>query len=126
MTVRLQASLQSLVFVLLLAGTLFGAAGGIDFIVFWLYIAVVAAVSALSLTVLDSDLMQERMRPGGRRVGLRFLPIVIVMFLHWAVAGLDRGRLHLSDTVPSGLEGVALALFALALIVLVCAMCVNL
>jgi len=115
MTVRLQASLQSLVFVFLLAGTLFGAAGRINFIEF----------SALSLTVLDPDLMQERMRPGGRRVGLRFLPIVIVMFLHWAVAGLDRGRLHLSDTVPSGLEAVALALFALAWIVLVWAMYVN-
>ncbi len=115
MTVRLQAFLQSLVFVLLVAGTLFGAAGRINFIEF----------SALSLTVLDPDLMQERMRPGGRRVGLRFLPIVIVMFLHWAVAGLDRGRLHLSDTVPSGLEAVALALFALAWIVLVWAMYVN-
>src|SRR6266700_6044902 len=101
MTVRLQASLQSLVFLLLLAGTLFGAAGRIDIIEFWVYVVILAAVSALSLTVLDPDLMQERMRPGGRRVGLRFLPVVIVIFLHWAVAGLDRGRLHLSDTVPS-------------------------
>jgi hypothetical protein len=25
--------------------------------------------------------MQERMQPGGRRVGLHFLPIIIVMFL---------------------------------------------
>jgi len=125
MTVRLQAFLQSLVFVLLVAGTLFGAAGRINFIEFWLYVAVVGAVSGLALAILDPDLMQERMRPGGRRVGLRFLPIVIVMFLHWAVAGLDRGCLHLSDTVPSGLEAVALALFALAWIVLVWAMYVN-
>jgi protein-S-isoprenylcysteine O-methyltransferase Ste14 len=125
MTVRLKASIQSLVFVVVQAAILFGAAGRIDIVEFWVYVAILAAVSALSLTVLDPDLMQERMRPGGRRVGLRFLPVVIVMFLHWAVAGLDRGRLHLSDTVGSGLEAVALALFALAWIVFVWAMYVN-
>jgi protein-S-isoprenylcysteine O-methyltransferase Ste14 len=69
--------------------------------------------------------MQERMRPGGRRVGLHFLPIIIVMFLHWAVAGIDRGRLHLSDAVPRSLEVVALVLFALAWIAIVWAMSVN-
>jgi protein-S-isoprenylcysteine O-methyltransferase Ste14 len=125
LTVRLQACVQSLVFVIVQAATLFGAAGRIDIIEFWVYVAILAAVSALSLIVLDPDLMQERMRPGGRRVGLRFLPVVIVMFLHWAVAGLDRGRLHLSDTVPPGLEAVALALFASAWIVFVWAMYVN-
>ena len=125
MSVRLQASIQSVVFVVLLAATLFGTAGRIDIAEFWMYVAVLAAVSALSLTILDPDLMQERMRPGGRRVGLRFLPLVIVMFLHWAVAGFDRGRLHLSDTVPPALEAVAMALFALAWIVFVWAMYVN-
>jgi protein-S-isoprenylcysteine O-methyltransferase Ste14 len=122
MTIRLQASVQSLVFLILLAVTLFGSAGRIDIVEFWVYIAIVTAVSVLSLTILDTDLMQERMRPGGRRVGLHFLPIIIVMFLHWAVAGLDRGRFHLSDAVPRSLEVVALVLFALAWIALVWAM----
>jgi len=125
MTIRLRASVQSLVFVVIQAATLFGAAGRIDIVGFWVYVAILAAVSALSLTLLDPDLMQERMRPGGRRVGLRFLPIIVVMFVHWTVAGLDRGRLHLSDTVPPGLEAVALTLFALAWIVFVWAMYVN-
>lgn len=125
MTVRLQASLQSLVFVLLLTATLFGAAGRIDLIEFWLYIAVVAAVCVLALAVLDPDLMQERMRPGGRRVGLCFLPMVALMFLHWAVTGIDRGRLHASDTVPAFLEGATLVLFGLAWIVFLWAMHVN-
>jgi protein-S-isoprenylcysteine O-methyltransferase Ste14 len=125
MTIRLQASVQSLVFVIMLAATLFGTAGRFDIIEFWVYIAIVAAVSALSLTVLDTDLMQERMRPGGRRVGWHFLPLVIVIFLHWAVAGLDRGHLHLSDEVKPGLEVVALVLFTLAWIVFVWAMYVN-
>ena len=108
MTIRLQASLQSLVFLVMLAATLFGTAGRIDIVEFWVYMAIVAAVSALSLTILDADLMQERMRPGGRRVGLHFLPLIIVMFLHWVVAGLDRGHLHLSHAVKPGLQVVAL------------------
>ncbi|MGB8894825.1 MAG: isoprenylcysteine carboxylmethyltransferase family protein [Pseudolabrys sp.] len=125
MTIRLQASVQSLVFVIMLAATLFGAAGRIDIIEFWVYIAIIATVSALSLTILDTDLMQERMRPGGHRVGWHFLPLIIVIFLHWAVAGLDRGHLHLSDEVKPGLEVLALVLFALAWIVFVWAMYVN-
>jgi hypothetical protein len=112
--ITLKASVQSLVFVIMLAATLFGSAGRFDIIEFWVYVSIVVAVSVLSLIILDADLMQERMRPGGRRVGLHFLPIIIVMFLHWAVAGLDCGHLHLSDAVPPNLEVVALVLFALA------------
>jgi protein-S-isoprenylcysteine O-methyltransferase Ste14 len=125
MTIRLQASVQSLVFVIMLAATLFGTAGRFDIIEFWVYTAIVAAVSALSLTILDTDLMQERMRPGGRRIGRHFLPLIIIMFVHWAVAGLDRGHLHLSDEVKPVLEVMALVLFALAWIVFVWAMYVN-
>jgi protein-S-isoprenylcysteine O-methyltransferase Ste14 len=124
-TIRLKASVQSLVFVIMLAATLFGSAGRFDIIEFWVYIAIVVAVSVLSLIILDPDLIQERMQPGGRRVGLHFLPLVILMFLHWAVAGLDRGHLHLSGTVPPSLKVVALVLFALAWIALVWAMYVN-
>jgi hypothetical protein len=50
-------------FVILLAATLFGTASRFVIIEFWVYIAIVAAVSALSLAILDTDLMQERMRP---------------------------------------------------------------
>src|SRR5262249_44677712 len=110
---------------IMLAVTLFGTAGRTDIIEFWGYIAIVAAVSALTLAILDADLMQERMRPGGRRIGLHFLPGSLVLFLHWAGASLDRGHLHLSDKVPPSLEVVALVLFALAWIVLVWAMYVN-
>ena len=55
MTIRLQASVQSLVFVIMLAATLFGTAGRCDIIEFWVYIAIVAAVSVLSLTILDAE-----------------------------------------------------------------------
>src|SRR4029453_9585234 len=66
-TIRLKASLQTLIFVILLAATLFGSAGRFDIIEFWVYIAIVVGVSVLSLAILDPDLMQERMQPGGRR-----------------------------------------------------------
>jgi len=125
MTVRLRASLQSLAFLLLLAASLFASAGRIDIVELWAYVAILAAVSALTLAILDPDLMQERRRPGGRRVSLPFLPLIVLMFLHWAVAGLDRGRLHISDTIPPALEAVALVLFALAWMVFVWAMHVN-
>jgi protein-S-isoprenylcysteine O-methyltransferase Ste14 len=124
-TIRLKASIQTLVFVILLAATLFGSTGRFDLIEFWVYIAIVVGASVLSLIILDSDLMQERMQPGGHRVGLHFLPLTIVIFLHWAVAGFDHGHLHLSDAVPPSLEVVALALFALAWIAIVWAMSVN-
>jgi hypothetical protein len=60
MTIRLQASVQSLVFLILLAVTLFGSAGRIDIVEFWVYIAIVAAVSILSLIILDPDLIRYR------------------------------------------------------------------
>jgi hypothetical protein len=44
-TIRLKASVQTLVFVILLAATLFGSAGRFDIIEFWVYIAIVVAVS---------------------------------------------------------------------------------
>jgi len=55
MIVRLKASIQSLVFVILLAATLFGAAGRLDLLEFWLYVVVVAAVSVLALAVIDDS-----------------------------------------------------------------------
>ncbi len=43
----------------------------------------------------------------------------------WAIAGLDRGRFHWSDTVTISLQFVALALFAAGWAVIVWAMHVN-
>jgi protein-S-isoprenylcysteine O-methyltransferase Ste14 len=47
------------------------------------------------------------------------------LFLHWAIAGLDRGRLHISDHVPPALQIAALILFAAAWLLFVWAMQVN-
>ena len=42
MTIRLQACVQSLVFVIMLTATLFGTAGRFDILGFWVYVAIMA------------------------------------------------------------------------------------
>jgi protein-S-isoprenylcysteine O-methyltransferase Ste14 len=120
-----QAIIQAVIFVILPALTLFGAAGRLDIAAFWLYIAVLGAGSVLALAVTDPDLTLERMRPGGQRVGLRFLPIILWLVAHWALAGLDRGRLHFSDSVPLALQIAAFLVFSLAGLAFIWAMNVN-
>ena len=51
--------------------------------------------------------------------------MILLLFAHWAFAGLDCGRLHISDSVPFALQIVALLAFALAWLVFVWAMHVN-
>jgi protein-S-isoprenylcysteine O-methyltransferase Ste14 len=48
-----------------------------------------------------------------------------VLLVHFIVAGLDRGRLHLSDDVPAWLEAVALAVLAATYVLVLRAMRVN-
>jgi protein-S-isoprenylcysteine O-methyltransferase Ste14 len=120
-----QATVQILLFVILPALILFGTAGRLDIAAFWFYVAVLAAGSGLALAVTDPDLTLERMRPGGQRVGLRFLPIILWLVAHWALAGLDRGRLHFSDFVPSELQIAAFLAFSFAGLAFIWAMNVN-
>ena len=61
------AYIQSVIFVLLAAVALFVSAGTLSIPGFWIYLAINALVFVASLTVLDPDLMRERMRPGGKR-----------------------------------------------------------
>lgn len=47
------------------------------------------------------------------------------MFLHWIVAGLDRGRFHWSDNVPDWVQGAALFTVAAGYALALWAMRVN-
>lgn len=122
---RLSAAIQSAAFLLLVAGVLFGAAGRLDIPMFWLYLAVLAGVCIASLLLIDEDLAQERMRPGGQRLGLRLWLAFLLCIAHWAIAGLDRGRFHWSDHVPLALRLAAIIVFASGLSLFVWAMHVN-
>jgi protein-S-isoprenylcysteine O-methyltransferase Ste14 len=107
------AYIQSGMFLLLTAVALFVSAGTMAIPAFWIYLAIFAAVFVSAFLWLDPDLLRERMRPGGRRPPLTLRLFSGVLFLHWIVAGLDRGRFHWSDNVPPRLQAVGL----LALIV---------
>jgi protein-S-isoprenylcysteine O-methyltransferase Ste14 len=100
------------VFLILAAVALFASAGTLAIPGFWLYLAIFAAIILASLVELDPGLLRERMRPGGKQPPFALRLFTIVLFVHWIVAGLDRGRFHWSDSVPPWLQ--ALALIAVA------------
>ena len=108
----ISAYVQSAVFFVLAAVALFGSAGTFGIAVFWIYLAILAAIFAASFLWVDPDLARERMRPGGKKPPLALQLFSGVMVLHWIIAGLDRGRFHWSDTVPPWLQ--AMGLLALA------------
>ena len=87
-------------FLVAAAAALFAAAGTIAIAGFWAYLAIFAVVMIVSFATLDPDLLRERMRPGGKKPPLALRVFSLVLFVHWIVAGLDRGRFHWSDDVP--------------------------
>jgi protein-S-isoprenylcysteine O-methyltransferase Ste14 len=112
MVPKLKGAINSIVLLLLIGVALFASAGRLDVPAFWLYLAVFAAVCAVGLIVVDSDLVEERLRPGGKRPPAAIFLLPLLPLAHWVVAGLDRGRLHWSDTVPTWLNLIAMGLFA--------------
>jgi protein-S-isoprenylcysteine O-methyltransferase Ste14 len=79
----------------------------------------------VSFATLDPDLLRERMRPGGKKPPLALKIFSLVLFMHWIVAGLDRGRFHWSDDVPHWLQGVCLLTVAAGYALALWAMRVN-
>ena len=94
------------------AAALFAAAGTVAIPGFWAYLAIFTVVMIVSFAALDPDLLHERMRPEGKKPPLALKIFSLVLFMHWIVAGLDRGRFHWSDDVPGWLQGICL--FAVA------------
>jgi protein-S-isoprenylcysteine O-methyltransferase Ste14 len=121
----ISAYIQSVLFVVMIAVALFASAGTIAIPGFWIYLAIYAFVFVLSLAILDPALLEERMRPGGKRVPVALRVFTVILFVHWIVAGLDCGRFHWSDTVPVWLQAVALAVTAAAYALVLWAMTVN-
>ena len=113
------------VMVLVCAVVLFGAAGRLDIIEFWCWLAELAAICVATVLLIEPDLVRERMRPGGRRPTPGYWLSTLLFLAILAVAGLDRGRFHWSDSVPVWLRAVALLLFVLAWVPVIWAMRVN-
>jgi protein-S-isoprenylcysteine O-methyltransferase Ste14 len=122
----LSAYIQSAVFLIGAGVMLFASAGTFAIPAFWVYLAIMGAVFVASLTMLDPELLQERMRPGGQAPPLGLKIFTIVLFVHFIIAGLDRGRLHLSDAaVPPWLQAIALVVLAATYVLVLWAMRVN-
>jgi len=121
----LSAYIQSALFLIVAAVALFASAGTFAIPSFWVYLAIMGAVFVASLTMLDPELLQERMHPGGEPPPLGLKLFTVVLIVHFIVAGLDRGRLHLGDDVPSWLEAIALAVLAATYVLVLWAMRVN-
>lgn len=108
----ISAYVQSAIFLVIAAAALFASAGTLAIAGFWLYLAILAAVTIASLAILPADLIRERMRPGGRRLPLGLRVFTLVLVAHLIIAGLDRGRLHWSDGVPPWLQAIGLVTLA--------------
>jgi protein-S-isoprenylcysteine O-methyltransferase Ste14 len=104
---------------------LFGSAGSFAIAGFWIYLAIFVAVFVAAFVMLDRGLLQERMRPGGKPTPLALRLLNVVLLLQWIIAGLDRGRLHWTDTVPVWLQALALATLAAGYGLVFWAMMVN-
>lgn len=116
---------QVIAFPLVVAAILFGTAGRLDLPFYWIYVVLIAAVSVGGLFLIDADFARERMRPGGRPPPPSLWLAFVLCLVHWAIAGLDRGRFHWSDTVPLLLRIPALVLFVSGLALTLWAMHVN-
>lgn len=119
------AYLQAAGFVILAAVALFASAGTLAILGFWIYLAVFTAVIVAAFLWLDPGLLRERMRPGGKPPPLGLRIFTAMLFLHWIVAGLDRGRFHWTDTVSAWLQGAGLLLMAASYALVFWAMRVN-
>jgi protein-S-isoprenylcysteine O-methyltransferase Ste14 len=107
------------------AAVLFGAAGRLDIIEFWCWLVALAAVCVATVLIIEPDLVRERMRPAGQRPSLGYWLSTLLFLADLAVAGLDRGRLHWSDSVPVWLRAVALLAFVFGWVPVIWAMRVN-
>ncbi len=116
---------QSVLFVLVAALALFASAGTVAVAGFWLFLAIIAASSVASLIALPPDLVRERMRPGGRRAPLALQLLGFLPLAQLVLAGLDRGRLHVSDSVPLWLQVLGFLAVAGGFSLFIWAMVVN-
>jgi protein-S-isoprenylcysteine O-methyltransferase Ste14 len=119
------AYLQSAGFFAVATVVLFVSAGTAAIPTYWVYLAIFAAVFVASFVLLDPGLARERMRPGGKKPPLGLQLFSGALFAHWILAGLDHGRFHWSDTVPTWLQWLSLVLLAAGYALCLWAMRVN-
>ena len=105
----------------------FAAAGRTDLPFVWGWVAVMTAFVIGSTFVLPPDLLDERQHPGqeGRLHDRHRVLVVPLLALSWALAGMDLGRFHWSDTVPGWLRVLGLTGYVAAILLDLWAMRTN-
>ena len=125
---RLIVVVRSLLAVAVFGAVLFGAAGRLDLPFFWAYLAVLLGLALFALLTLSRELLDERVRPperGRDNLALLRAGAGAAFAAQWIVAGVDVGRLHVSDSVPPALQLAGLAGFVLLFTVWIWAMRSN-
>ena len=109
-----------------LGAILFISAGRWDLPRLWVYCGIYAALIFASGLSIDLGLFEERLRPGpGGRDRWAVVPMKLLAWAHLITAGLDVGRYHWTDTIPLGIQVVALIGFGLGFGLAVWSMAVN-
>ncbi|MHC4725922.1 MAG: methyltransferase family protein [Planctomycetota bacterium] len=117
------------IYIAVMGGLLFGAAGRLDWPMAWAYL-VILTVSTIALLVYgDREMLLVRAnKEKGAKTWDPFLANVSFI-LFWpgscVVAGLDYGRLHFSPSIPIPVRLIALLAFAFGLAFAVWAMLAN-
>jgi protein-S-isoprenylcysteine O-methyltransferase Ste14 len=108
------------------AAVFFLCAGRWDLPFAWAYFGLWLAAGLAGAALADPGLARERMRPGPGGTDYLLLTVMIpVWFAQYALAGLDVGRLHWTDTVPLAVQILCLVGVAAALAVVTWAVAVN-
>ena len=117
------------VFLAVIGGLLFGAAGRLDWPMGWAYMAILIASTVVLLAFGDREMLLVR---AGKEKGAKTWDQILAkvsFLLFWpistVVAGLDYGRLHLSPSIPIPVRLMAMFVFAFGLAFSVWAMIVN-
>ena len=121
--------IMTTVYLVVMGGLLFGAAGRLDWPMGWTYMAILI-VSTVALLVLgDRDMLMVR---AGKEKGAKTWDQILAkvsFLLFWpgstVVAGLDYGRFHLSPSIPVPVRLIALLAFSFGLAFSVWAMVAN-
>jgi protein-S-isoprenylcysteine O-methyltransferase Ste14 len=109
-----------------MVAALFGAAGRLDLPWPWAIFGIWLAFAIFGILIMDPDLRRERLHPGpgGRDRHIRLVLLPLIVFI-WVSVGLDIGRFHWSDTVPTWIKALALVGFVIGLCLAYWAMAVN-
>jgi protein-S-isoprenylcysteine O-methyltransferase Ste14 len=117
------------IYLAVMGGLLFGAAGRLDWPMAWAYMVILIASTVALIAFGDRDMLMVRAgKEKGAKTWDQFLAKVSFL-LFWPgstiVAGLDFGRLHLSPSIPLPVRLIAMLAFAAGLAFSVWAMVAN-